>query len=70
MFKNTRFVILFGMLLNPSFKMTCFANAARTTANTSKFIHQERLTLEFTSANCTLRYIGETCYLKTKIEEQ
>ena len=30
MFKNMRLVILFGMLLNPSFKMTTsFANIAR-----------------------------------------
>ena len=48
MFKNMRLVILFDMLLNPSFKMTTsFANIARTTASTSKFIlgkisnHQE-----------------------------
>ena len=34
-----RLVILFDMLLNPSFKMTTvFANVARTTASTSKFI--------------------------------
>ena len=40
MFKNMRFVILFDMLLNPSFKMTTsFANIARTTASTSKFIY-------------------------------
>ena len=40
MFKNMRLVILFDMLLNPSFKMmTSFANIARTTANTSKFIY-------------------------------
>ena len=32
-------VILFDMLLNPSFKMTTsFANIAGTTANTNKFI--------------------------------
>ena len=32
MFKNKRLVILFDMLLNPSFKMTTsFANIARTT---------------------------------------
>ena len=38
MFKNMRLVILFDMLLNPSFKMTTgFANVARTTASTSKF---------------------------------
>ena len=48
MFKNMRLVILFGMLLNRSFKMTTsFANIVRTTASTSKFIlgkilyHQE-----------------------------
>ena len=35
-----RFVILFDMLLNPSFKMTTsFANIARTTASTNKFIY-------------------------------
>ena len=39
MFKNMRLVILFDMLVNPSFKMmTRFANIARTTASTSKFI--------------------------------
>ena len=39
-----RFVTLFDMFLNPSFKMTTsFANVARTTASTSKFIYQERL---------------------------
>ena len=38
MFKNMRLVILFDMLLNPSFKMTTsFTNIARTTASTSKF---------------------------------
>ena len=37
-----RLVMLFDMLLNPSFKMTTgFANVARTTASTSKFIYQE-----------------------------
>ena len=40
MFKNMRLVILFDMLLNPSFKMTTgFANVARTTASTSKFVY-------------------------------
>ena len=40
MFKNMRLVILFDMLLNPSFKMaTGFANVARTTASTSRFIY-------------------------------
>ena len=35
-----RLVILFDMLVNPSFKMTTgFANVARTTARTSKFIY-------------------------------
>ena len=35
-----KLVILFDMLLNPSFKMTTgFANIARTTASTSKFIY-------------------------------
>ena len=40
MFTNMRLVILFDILLNLSFKMTTgFANIARTTARTSKFIH-------------------------------
>ena len=40
MFKNMRLVFLFDMLLNPSFKMTkSFANIARITASTTKFIH-------------------------------
>ena len=40
MFKNMTLVILFDMFLNPSFKMTTsFANVARTTASTSKFIY-------------------------------
>ena len=40
MFKNMRLVILFDMLLNPSFKMIAgFVNIARTTASTSKFIY-------------------------------
>ena len=40
MFKNMRLVILFHMLLNPSFKMTTsFANVAGTTASTSIFIY-------------------------------
>ena len=40
MFKNMRLAILFDMLLNPSFKMTTsFANIARATASTSKFIY-------------------------------
>ena len=35
-----RLAILFEMFLNPSFKMmTSFANIARTTASTSKFIY-------------------------------
>ena len=35
-----RLVILFDMLLNPSFEMTAgVANVARTTASTSKFIY-------------------------------
>ena len=35
-----KLVILFDMLLNPSFKMTTgFANIARTTASTSKLIY-------------------------------
>ena len=40
MFENMRLVILFDMLLNPGFKMTTsFANIARTTGSTSKFIY-------------------------------
>ena len=47
MFQNMRLVIFFDMLVNPSFKMmTSFVNiartTARTTASTSKFIHQKR----------------------------
>ena len=43
MFQNMRLVILFAMLVNRSFKMTTsFANIARTTAGTSKFIYWER----------------------------
>ena len=38
--KNMQLVILFDMLLSPSFKMTTsFANVARTTASTSEFIN-------------------------------
>ena len=38
-----RLVILFEMLLNPTFKRTTdFANIPRTTASTSKFIYYER----------------------------
>ena len=40
MFKNMRLAILFEMFLDLSFKiMTSFANIARTTASTSKFIY-------------------------------
>ena len=39
MFKNIRLVILFNMLLSPSFKMTTFANVARTAAIASRFIY-------------------------------
>ena len=43
MFKNMRLVIFFNMFLNLSFKiMTSFANIARTTASTSKFVYKER----------------------------
>ena len=43
MFKNMSLVILFEMLLNPSFRMaTSFANIPRTTASASKFIYYER----------------------------
>ena len=39
MFKNMR-LVNFDMLLTPSFKMTAsFADIARTTASTSKFIY-------------------------------
>ena len=39
MLKNMRLVILFYKVLNPSFEMVIsFANIARTTASTSKFI--------------------------------
>ena len=41
MFKNMRLAILFDMFLNPSFKITSFANVARTTASTGKFIYYE-----------------------------
>ena len=40
MFRNMRLVILFHMLLSPSVKMKKrFANIARTTGRTSKFIY-------------------------------
>ena len=39
MFKNMRLVILFDMFLSPSLKMASFANIARATAITSKFIY-------------------------------
>ena len=40
MFENMRLVILFDMFLSPSFKMTTsFANIAKTTASTNKFIY-------------------------------
>ena len=40
MFKDLRLVILFDMILNPSFKMTTsFTNIAKTKASTSKFIY-------------------------------
>ena len=40
MFKNMRLVILFDMLLNPSFKMaTSFTNVARTTAISTTILH-------------------------------
>ena len=44
MFKNMRLVILFDMILNPSFKMTTsFANIATTTASTSKFVYLKQV---------------------------
>ena len=40
MFKNVRLVILFGMLLNPSFKITTrFVNIPKTAASTSEYIY-------------------------------
>ena len=40
MFENMKLVILFDMLLSPSFKMTTsFANISRTTASTSKSMY-------------------------------
>ena len=40
MFENVRLVNLSDMFLNPSFKMTkSFANVARSTASTSKYIY-------------------------------
>ena len=40
MFENIRLVILFDMFLDPKFKIaTSFANIARTTASSSKFIY-------------------------------
>ena len=40
MFKNMRLVMIFDMLLNPSFEMTTtFANIGGTSASTSKFIN-------------------------------
>ena len=40
MFDNMRLVILFDMLLNPSFKMaTGFTNIGTATASTSTFIY-------------------------------
>ena len=42
MFKTMRLVILFIIFLNPSFMTTGFANIARSTASTGKFIYWER----------------------------
>ena len=42
MFKNMRLVIPIDMFLNPSFKMTSFANIARTKATSSKFSYWEK----------------------------
>ena len=43
MFKNMRLAVLFDMPHKPSFKMMAsFANVARTTASTSKFMNYER----------------------------
>ena len=40
MFKIERHVILFDMFISPSFKMTTsFANVARTTDSTGKFVY-------------------------------
>ena len=53
MFKNMRLVILFDMLINPSFKTTTsFANIAKPRASTSKFMHQERFQI---IRNCVFR---------------
>ena len=42
MFKNMILVILFDMLLNPTFRMmTRFATVARTVASTSRFLYLE-----------------------------
>ena len=52
MFKNMRLVIFFDMFINLIFEMTTsFANVAKTTASTSKFIYYERfeVLLIFTS---------------------
>ena len=54
MVKYMRLVILFDMLLNPSFKMTSFPNIARTTASTSKFIYSE-IELNFKTSCCILK---------------
>ena len=62
MFENMRFVILFDIFLDTSFKMTCFATAALQLAQV--------ITLGFTLASCSLCDSDETWrYLKTKIEE-
>ena len=53
MFKNMRLAILFDMFLNPSFKMTSFANIARTAASTSKFIYTRKY---FTSSGIGFIY--------------
>ena len=40
MFKHMRLIVPFDMFINPSFKIaTSFANVARTTTSTSKFVY-------------------------------
>ena len=65
MFKNMRLVILFDMLLNPSFKIpTSFANIARTTASTSKLYNNA--TEEIISDTSKFENLNEDPTLKRK----
>ena len=60
MFKNMTLVILIDLFPNPSFKMeTRFANVARTTASTSKYIYQERFQIKPAKGKWG-------CYLRSK----